>query len=188
MDVLWQTGFWYALGWFGVAQPVMVGIIFRVLVINYFDDGWTTDDFRQYVDALLEFSGYTITLLLLRMVYISFASTRHLLGLVWRYPLWTCTICALILGLSFLIHMQRMKLTSLRTKFYESLLSFLLVGSSIYLRGGRLPTKLGELAKRSSYIRIGKLCLKRWTIWILGNPTFDSLEEFRYPSLPTNQK
>jgi len=188
MDILWPTGFWYALGWFGVLQPVTVGIFIRGLVINYFDVGWTTDDSRQYVDARLEFSGYTITLLLLRMVYISFASTRHLLGLVWRYPIWACTICALFLGLVFLIHMQRMKLTSLRTKFYESLLSFDLVVSSICLIGGRLPTWLGELAKRSSCIRICKLCLKRCGLWILGNPTFDSLEEFGYPPLPPNRK
>ncbi len=188
VDILWPTGFWHALGLFGVAQPFTVGIIIKGLVANYCEGQWTSAALGQYFDALLVFSGYVATLLLLRMVYYFFASIRHLLGVVWRHPSWTCAVGAALLGLRFLMRMQLMSLTRLRIRFYASLLSLVLGASSLYLRGGRLPIKLRELAKRSRGLRICKLYLKRGGLWILGHASFDRLEAFTYPSLPPGQR
>jgi hypothetical protein len=186
MDILWPTRFWYALCLFGITRPFSFGAIVKGLVTG--SEEVTVDDSVRYVDSLLILSGYTITLLLFRIFSIFFVFIRHLLGVIWRYPLWACTICAFPLSLWLLIHTQRIRMADFRAKLNRLTLSLILWIPSFHFRVVTLSTKLWESFKKSSFIRICKLCLKNGGLRILGHRTFDQLEEFTYPPLPSDQR
>lgn len=87
IDTLWPIGFWWESLRFCFTRPFSTRLIVKGIFKMYFKDEWTADAAREYIDALLVFSGYLTAHLLQKISTIRHPMSLSVLGRVLMHGL-----------------------------------------------------------------------------------------------------